>query len=112
MTSPIIEPKTKDEYDKALKEAKGPVIVEFVQDGCGACDPAALNKLATDCKTAATIMRVECSEGFGSELADKLKVDGTPTTLMAKTAKDFLAEDVTEVDPESAELRRKLKCAR
>lgn len=112
MTSPIIEPKTKDEYEKALKEAKGPVVVEFVQEGCGACDPEALNKLATDCKTAATIMRVECGSGFGSDVADELNVDGTPTTLMAADGAKFIAKDVTEVDPESKELRRKLKCAR
>jgi hypothetical protein len=113
-TSPssVIEPKTRDEYEKVLAEAKGPVIVEFVQEGCGACDPAALNKLATDCGAKATIMRVECGFGFGSAVADELEVDGTPTTLMAESGAKFLAKETVEVDPESTSLRRKLKCSR
>lgn len=111
----VIEPKTKDEYEQALAKAKGPVLVEFVQDGCGACDPESLNKLAAGCKkTDATIMRVECSEGFGSTLADELGVEGTPTALLADSAEKFKAKAVEEVDPESqaAELRKKFKCAR
>lgn len=113
--SKVIEPKTQAEYDAALANAKGPVLVEFTQDGCGHCDPEALNKLAAGCKTTdATLMRVECSDGFGSDLADALKVDGTPTALMADSAEDFKAGKVEEVDPEAqaAELKRKFKCAR
>jgi hypothetical protein len=110
--APVIEPKTRDEYEKALAEAKGPVIVEFVQEGCGACDPTALDKLATDCGTKATIMRVECGSGFGSDVADELGVDGTPTALMAESGAKFLAKETVEVDPESTSLRRKLKCSR
>lgn len=108
----VIEPKTKEEYEAKLKAATGPVIVDFVQDGCGACDPAALDGLAKDCGTNATIMRVEVSKGYGSELADEFKVEGTPTTLMAESADKFTPDSATEIDPESKAVRRKLKCAR
>lgn len=109
----VIEPKTKAEYEEALGKAKGPVLVEFVQDGCGACDPKALDNLARSCaKSDATIMRVECSSGFGAELADELKVDGTPTALVADSAEKFRAKEVEEVDPSDASLRKRFKCSR
>jgi hypothetical protein len=91
------------------------VLVEFVQDGCPACDPKALDDLAQGCaSTNATFLRVECSQGFGSELADALKVDGTPTALLADSAEALRAGKVKEVDPEAqaAQLKRKFKCAR
>lgn len=108
---PVIEPKTREEYEKAVADAKGPVVVEFTQNGCGHCDPAAMNKLATDCGSNATLLRLECSEGFGADVADQFKVDGTPTALFAGKAADWKPGVAVEVDPESSALRRKLKCA-
>lgn len=108
----VFEPKTKAEYEEKLKGAKGPVVVDFVQDGCSACDPAALDKLATDCANNTTVMRVEVSGGFGADLANEFKVEGTPTTMLADSAAKFTPEDAVEVDPESKAVRRKLKCAR
>lgn len=108
----VNEPKTKEEYEKLLAAAKGPVIVDFVQHDCSACDPAALDKLATDCAANATVMRVEISQGFGSDLADQFKVEGTPTTMLADSAAKFTPGEAVEVDPDSKAVRRKLKCAR
>jgi len=110
----VIEPKTKAEYDKHLADAKGPVIVDFVQHDCSVCDPASLDALAKDCSevSKATIMRVEISEGFGSELANEFKVEGTPTTMMAESVDKFTPTEAVEVDPGSKAVRRKLKCAR
>lgn len=107
---------SKEEFDRLMAEAKGPVVVDFIQDGCGHCDEEtpAFKKLVEDCKgSPATIMRVEVTDGFGAELADKLDVQGTPTALYAKSAEDFLKGATQEVsDLESAAVRRKLKCAR
>lgn len=109
----VIEPKTKEEFDKVIAEAKGPVIVDFVQHDCGACDPKDLNKLAKDCKgTEATVMRVEISEGYGSDLADQFNVQETPTTLSADSGAEFKPGTAVEVDPASAAVRSKFKCAR
>lgn len=108
----IQEPKTKAEFDELLKSAKGPVVVDFTAEGCGMCDPAALEKLANDCKGNATVIRVETTKGFGSKLADEYNVEGTPTTLVADTAAQFTPDEAVEVDPESKAVRRKLKCSR
>jgi len=49
---------------------------------------------------------------IGAELADKLKVTGTPTSLFAKSAQDFLGGNVEEVaDLDSSKARRAMKCA-
>lgn len=109
----VIEPKTKEEFDATLAAAKGPVIVDFVQKGCGACDPKDLNKLARDCDgTEATVMRLEISKGFGSDVADEFNVQETPTTLSADSGADFKPGTAVEVDPASAAVRSKFKCAR
>ena len=108
----ILEPTSREEFEKTLKEAKGAVVVDFWAKGCGSCDPADLQKLATDCREKATIMRIESSEGWGSKLADEWNVEGTPTTLLAMTPDKMNAEDALEVDPASEAARKKLKCAR
>ena len=108
----ILEPKTREEFDTAVREAKGPVVVDFTAAGCGACSPEALDKLAKDCPTAATIIRVETTEGFGDTLATEFNVEGTPTTLLADNGAEFTPEGAVEVNPESKAVRRRLKCAR
>lgn len=119
----IIEPKTKEEFEAALKNAKGNVVVDFTQEGCGACDPASLDKLREKCGDT-TIMRVDCGDGWGANLADNLGVEGTPTTLLAPKAESFSkalaatspAElgdvELEEIDPTDPETVRRFKCAR
>lgn len=111
---PIIEPKTKAEYEDALKKAKGTVVVDFVQQGCGACDPKQLESLTAKCPDA-TVMRVDCSpgSGWGDDLANDLGVEGTPTTLLAPSGEDFLAQkELEEVDPSDPDTLKRIKCAR
>lgn len=107
--------KTRAEFDALLANAKGPVLVDFIQPDCGPCieETPAFNKLAEACKTsAATIMRVDVTQGFGAELGAELDISGTPTGLLADSADDFKAGRVREVaDLESSSVRRKLKCA-
>lgn len=109
----IIEPKTKEEFEKTLKDAQGSVVVDFIQQGCPACDPKQLEGLAKSCSGKTTIMRVDCTEGWGSDVADNLGVEGTPTTLLAPSGADFLAEkDIEEVDPADPATVKRIKCAR
>lgn len=106
---------SKAEFDSALASARGPVLVDFIQDGCGHCEEETpvFQKLLADCAGApATIMRVEVTADWASELADKLDVQGTPTALLASNANDFLAGRTKEVDLNSKALRGKLKCGR
>lgn len=108
----IAEPKTKAEFDKLLNAAKGNVVVDFVQDGCGACDPKALDALTQKCKDT-TVVRVNCTEGWGSALADDLGVDATPTTLLAESGEKFRAADgLEEIDPKDPKTLSRIKCAR
>lgn len=119
-TVAILEPKTKEEYEKALKSAQGTVVVDFIQQGCDACDPKALEKLAGSCDGKTTVMRVDCTDGWGSAVADDFGVEGTPTTLLAKSGESFLkaaatdgpSDDIEEVDPADAATLRRIKCAR
>jgi thiol-disulfide isomerase/thioredoxin len=107
---------TREEFDKLLAAAKGPVLVDFIQPDCGACveSQPEYEQLAKDCSgTPSTIARVDVTSEWGAELANKMKVDGTPTALFAKTREAFDKGDVTEVnDLTSNAARRMLKCAR
>lgn len=108
----LIEVQTRAEFDAALAAATGPVVVDFVAADCGACEEEkpALAKLASECATA-TILLVDEAK-VGAELADAYDVSGTPTLLYADSADDFKAKKVQELEPDSALLRRKLKCSR
>jgi thiol-disulfide isomerase/thioredoxin len=107
--------KTKEEFDKLLAEAKGPVLVDFIQPTCQPCidETENFNKLAASCKDgSAKVMRIDVTEGFGAELAEKLDVEGTPTALIADSSSDFLAGKTREVhDLTAPATKRKLKCA-
>lgn len=107
--------KSKEELDQLLQTATGPVLIDFIQPDCGHCvdETPAFERLRDDCKdSGAVIARVNVEEGFGAELADKLKVTGTPTSLFAKSAQDFLGGNVEEVaDLDSSKARRAMKCA-
>lgn len=107
--------KSKEEFDQLLQNAKGPVLIDFIQPDCGHCvdETPAFERLRNDCKDGdAVIARVNVKDGFGAELAEKLKVDGTPTSLFAKTPQDFLDGRVQEIaDLDSSKARRAMKCA-
>lgn len=112
----ILEVKTKAELDAALAKAQTKrVAVDFVQDGCGACDDA---KPATEsfasCAQDLTVLRVNLSKADDA-LVDPFssKVDGTPTTLLgtAEAFKDGKVDQLKEIDPTDPAVRRQFKCA-
>lgn len=105
---------SKDEFDKLMSNSKGPVVVDFLMNGCEPCLDSSekLGALSTDCSGhPVTIASVDVEAPWVAEMADKLNVAGTPTALYAPTFGAFLAGDVEEVDPGSKALRSKLKCA-
>ncbi len=103
---------TKAEFDKALAEAKGPVLVDFVMEQCGACVAEApeVEKLANSC-SGTTVLRVDVDQL--SDVADSFKVTGTPTIMFAESGAKMTPTDAVEVeDPFSPAFKRKLKCVR
>ncbi len=115
--SPVAKPTitSKEDFDAFLKAAKGPVVVDFMMNGCGACDDSQpdFEKLQADCKgTPASIARIDVNAEWAAPLADKLNVGGTPTALFAESAEAFSAGEVEEVDPSSKKVRTRLKCSR
>ena len=107
--------KTKEEFDALMAQAKGPVLVDFIQPDCGPCidETGHFQALAAACVGGpATVMRVDVTEGFGRELGEKLEVEGTPTALFAESAEAFHAGKTRELsDLTSTAARRKLKCS-
>lgn len=102
------------ELDALLAGAKGPVVLDFIQPDCPPCieTQQAFEKLKDACTgTPAAVARIDVTADWAAPLADKFKVEGTPTALFAKNVEALNAGDVSEVDVESAALRRKMKCA-
>lgn len=101
------------ELEQALKSVSGPVVVDFIQEGCGACSPLELEELAARCaETPASFFRVDVTKDQSLEkLAQDFGVEGTPTTMFAKTAKAWSSGSAEEIDPTSPAAARKLKCA-
>lgn len=99
-----------EQFDAALKAAKGAVLVDFVAKDCGHCDDAKphVDKLAQGCDV--TVLRVDIDDV--EALADKFDVMGTPTTLFAKSGAEMVPGKVEEVDPEDEKLKKRFKCAR
>lgn len=107
----VVKVTTEAQFNELLANAKGAVVVDFVQQGCPACDESKplVNKLAKSCGDV-TIARVDVDQL--PELTDRFpKVNGTPTTLYAPTAAQFTPEEAEEVDPGDKEFTARLKCA-
>jgi len=105
---------TKAEFEQALKDAPGNVLVDFTMEGCGACEEVGpeVDKLVTKCP-GTTVVRVDVDHL--AEVADDYEVEGTPTLLFAKSGSAMLAGKYDDCgDPDSAVkvAMRKLKCAR
>lgn len=105
---------SKAEFDAALREAKGPTLVDFTMEGCGACEEVGpeVDKLVTRCP-GTTVLRVDVDKV--EEVADQFEVEGTPTLLFAKSGAAMAAgkyDDCGEPDSAVKVAMRKLKCAR
>lgn len=108
--SRVVEVTNEEEFNRTLNTAQGPVLVDFTQDDCPACEGEGekLQSLA-ECQNV-TVMHVKDSEQTDA-LFEKFGVEGTPTLLYAKNANEFTPEKAKEVEPDE-KLRRKLKCSR
>lgn len=98
------------EFEKLVGEAKGPVVLDLVTEGCGFCEEAkpVVDKLAKGCDV--TVIRVDGEKV--PELAERFNVEGFPTTLFAQTPAELTPGKAEEVDPTDASFKRRLKCAR
>ncbi len=96
------------EFEAAVANAPGEVLVDFVSNDCGVCaeDKPKIEALAQGCDV--TVVRVD-ADRF-SKLADKFNVEQVPTLLYAKTAAGMTPKKATDVEPE--DVIKKLKCAR
>ena len=114
----IIEVKSEAEYSKALAEARGQVVVEFIQKDCGFCEDEVprINKLVEKCPESVTVIRADVDDlpqvawdGFlGPEGGTPTLYLGTSEQLANMTpekAKQFELDDSTA-------LKRRLKCGR
>lgn len=108
-TSRVIDIQDDAQFNEVLSKATGPVVVDFVQQGCDACeaDEPELEKLS-HCENV-TVLRVDLDKT--PETEEKFDVGGTPTMMFAKTGEEFLKGKAKEVEP-GPKLNRKLKCSR
>lgn len=106
----VFDAQSVDHFNALLKGARGAVLVDFTQEGCEACEGELpiLEKLAGSCDDV-TVIHVDSTKL--PDIADKFKVEGTPTLLYAKSGKAMTPRKAEEVEPDD-ELRRKLKCSR
>lgn len=82
--SKIIDVKSKEQFEAALKEAKGRVVIGFSSEGCPACaaDASKLKKIAS-CENT-TVLRIDAD--MASDVADDWKVQETPSVFVAENA--------------------------
>lgn len=98
------------QFEELLKDAPGPVLVDFTQKDCPACEGEGekLERLAK-CENV-TVLSVEDTPET-SALFDRYNVEGTPTLLYAEVAAKMTPDAAKEVEPDDKKLLRKLKCA-
>lgn len=108
--SRVVEVTNEQGFNEVLRTAPGPVLVDFTQDDCPACEGEG-EKLESLAQCAnVTVVHVKDSTDTDA-LFEKFGVEGTPTLLYAKTSNEMTPEKAKEVEPDE-KLRRKLKCAR
>ena len=95
----------------ALKNAPGPIVIDFVSKSCDACeaDEPDLKKLAKSC---ADVTVVKIDVDAASVLADKWGVQGTPSLFIAQSAAEARPGAAKEVDWASDAAKLLKKCMR
>lgn len=108
--SHVVEVQSEAELQKILAEAKGQVVLEFTQEGCGFCEEEGpkVAKLAEKCADL-TVVRVDVDKL--PKVADDFKCIGTPTLFLAKSGAEMTPNTAKEIEDSSA-LARVVKCAR
>ncbi|MFA6094223.1 MAG: thioredoxin domain-containing protein [Elusimicrobiota bacterium] len=112
----LFDATTPEEVTKMLAEATGPVVLDFVEEGCGFCEEEKpeVEKLAKDC-SGVTIIRVDPVKHPGLDgLTDQYLTGpdaGFPTLFVANKGSDMKPGEAVQVD-DAAALRKRLKCPR
>jgi len=75
------------EFDAAIAEIQGTVVVDFHAEWCGPCKQLGpiLEQVATDSAGAVTLLKVDVDQN--AELAQRFKVDAIPAVYVYKNGK-------------------------
>lgn len=109
----IVTASTAEEVTKLAAEATGPVVLDFVEEGCGACEEEAPDVEAIVAKCGGvTIIRADPTKDASlNQLAYDYNIEGFPTMFHAKTGADLKPGVASELADSDA-LRKLMKCPR
>ena len=84
MASPQIVHLTDDTFDDTIKNAKGPVLVDFFADWCGPCKVIAplLDQIADEMAGVATVAKVNVDEN--GDVSSRFGIQSIPTMIVFK----------------------------
>jgi hypothetical protein len=112
----LLDASTPEEVTKMLSEATGPVVLDFVEEGCGFCEEEKpeVEALVKDC-AGVTVIRVDPVKHPGLDgLTDQYLTGpdaGFPTLFVANRGSEMKPGTAAQVD-DAAALRKRLKCPR
>ena len=109
----VVTANTAEEVTRLAAEATGPVVLDFVEEGCEYCDEEApkVAEIASKCG-GVTIIRADPTKNESiNKLADAWGIEGFPTMFHAKTGADLKPGVASELADSDA-LRKLMKCPR
>lgn len=109
----ILTASTAEEVTRMANEAKGPVVLDFIEEGCGFCDEEApkVEEVVKGC-AGLTVIRVDATKDDSlNQLADDFKIEGFPTLFYADKGQDMTPDKASMLDDADA-LKKRAKCPR
>lgn len=109
----ILNASTAEEVARMASEAKGPVVLDFIEEGCGFCDEEApkVEEVVKSC-AGLTVIRVDATKDDSlNQLADDFKIEGFPTLFYADKGGDLTPDKASMLDDADA-LKKRAKCPR
>lgn len=109
----VVTATTAAEVTKLVAEATGPVVLDFIEDGCPACIDEApdVEAIAAKCGGVTIIRADPTKDASLNALADAWGLEDFPTMFHAKTGADLQPGKASKLDDSNA-LRRLMKCPR